>query len=149
MLRGSPQSLTLPCNSPTAGRARDLLGRGLRRERLMSDSSSTSTTDRIRALNDALRQGDTSLGKIVLTSGVQALVNEFVETALKAVAAFSDFSPDNDPYGEHDFGAVEVDGEKLFFKIDYYDPTLTMHASDPSDPKVTHRVLTIMLASEY
>ena len=115
----------------------------------MSDSSSTSTAGRIRALNDALRQGDLSLGTIVLTSGVQASGSEFVETALKAVASFSDFSPDNDPYGEHDFGAVEVDGEKLFFKIDYYDPTLTMHTSDPADPKVTRRVLTIMLASEY
>jgi hypothetical protein len=115
----------------------------------MPDNSSTATADRVRALNDALRHGNLSLGTIVLTSGVQASGIEFVETALKAVASFSDFSLDNDSYGEHDFGSVEVDGEKLFFKIDYYDPTLTMHTSDPSDPEVTRRVLTIMLASEY
>ncbi|MEQ8399699.1 MAG: DUF3768 domain-containing protein [Roseitalea porphyridii] len=50
---------------------------------------------------------------------------------------------------EHDFGALMVEGERLFFKIDYYDSTLTMGSSDPADPAVTCRVMTVMLASEY
>jgi hypothetical protein len=59
------------------------------------------------------------------------------------------FHRSNDPHEEHDFGAFEVDGEKLFFKIDYYDQDLKCHSPDPSDPKVTRRVITLMLASEY
>jgi hypothetical protein len=37
----------------------------------------------------------------------------------------------------------------IFFKIDYYDRTLTAHSPDPADPAVTRRVITVMLASEY
>jgi hypothetical protein len=55
----------------------------------------------------------------------------------------------NDPHEEHDFGAFEVEGHKIFFKIDYYDATLTCHSPDASDPAVTKRVITIMLAEEY
>jgi Protein of unknown function (DUF3768) len=62
---------------------------------------------------------------------------------------YDDFCHENDPYEEHDFGAFEVDGRTIFFKIDYFDPTLTCHSSDPADPNVTHRVIRIMLAEEY
>ena len=43
----------------------------------------------------------------------------------------------------------EAEGETIFFKIDYYDRTLTCHSPDPADPAVTERVITIMLADEY
>ena len=53
-------------------------------------------------------------------------------------------------YGiEHDFGSFEADGHTIFFKIDYYDETLSVHSPDASDPAVTKRVITIMLAEEY
>jgi hypothetical protein len=55
----------------------------------------------------------------------------------------------NDPWGEHDFGAVEIDGEKVFFKIDYYTPDLSAGSENPANEGCTHRVMTIMLASEY
>jgi hypothetical protein len=37
------------------------------------------------------------------------------------VETFGSFTPDNDPHGEHDFGAFEHAGHKIFWKIDYYD----------------------------
>ena len=103
----------------------------------------------IRRLNDALRTGNCTDGTIVVTSGVNDRGPEFVRVASEAVKAFSDFTPDNDPHNEHDFGTVEVDGEKLFFKLDYFNLGMTAHSPDPADPCVTRRVLTIMLASEY
>ena len=68
---------------------------------------------------------------------------------LKAVQAFDKFSPDNDPHGEHDFGVIAHEGERVFFKIDYYDKNLEGGSEDPADPAQTTRVLTIMLAHEY
>ena len=68
---------------------------------------------------------------------------------LSAIAAFDGFDPGDDPYGEHDFGALTVEGERIFFKIDYLDRSLTGHSPDPADPTVTARVLTIMLAEDY
>jgi hypothetical protein len=52
-------------------------------------------------------------------------------------------------YGEHDFGEFEAYGERLSFKIDYFDQALNMHSPDPADPAVTTRVITVMLAEEY
>tara|TARA_Y100000815_G_C12948051_1_gene351839 strand:- start:59 stop:265 length:207 start_codon:yes stop_codon:yes gene_type:complete len=68
---------------------------------------------------------------------------------MKAVAEFNDFTSDNDPYGEHDFGTLTVGGRRINWKIDYYDNDLKYGSPDPADPSVTTRVLTIMLASEY
>lgn len=112
----------------------------------------SKTSTKTASLNDAFRKSptDRSLGKTYMTDGVSALGPEFVARAISAVAAFDKFTADNDPYGEHDFGAFNLDGEKLFWKIDYYskdDPDLG--SEDPSDPLKTARVLTIMLAEEY
>ncbi|MEM8576018.1 MAG: DUF3768 domain-containing protein [Pseudomonadota bacterium] len=114
-----------------------------------TSNKSDARTARIRELNDALRRGDCRNGKIVITSGVHERGETFLAQVTKAVSDFTDFTPDNDPHGEHDFGAFEVDGENLFFKLDYYDRDLQWHSPDAADPNVTVRVLTIMLASEY
>ena len=105
-------------------------------------------TARIRALNDELRQ-HLSGGMAVITVGVAALGPAAVERIVKTIAVFDDFCHANDPHEEHDFGSFEADGQKIFFKIDYFDRDLSMHSPDPADPNVTERVITIMLAEEY
>lgn len=108
-----------------------------------------SRTEIIRALNDALRQGNDPNGRVLVTQGVLAAGEAFVKDVIQAVQAFHTFGPDNDPHGEHDFGALPVAGRKIYFKIDYYDRALAGGSPDPADPGVTTRVLTIMLADEY
>ena len=108
----------------------------------------TTKTEAIRMLNDELRQ-NLSAGTALITVGVVALGADAVARIVKTIAVYDDFCHANDPYEEHDFGSFEVDGNKLFFKIDYFNSTLTVHSPDPSDPAVTKRVITIMLAEEY
>jgi hypothetical protein len=108
----------------------------------------TTKTEAIRALNDDLRQ-NLSAGTALITPGIAALGAEAVARIVKTIAIYDDFCHANDPYEEHDFGSFEVDGHTIFFKIDYYDSTLTVHSPDPSDPAVTKRVITILLAQEY
>ena len=110
--------------------------------------SEKTQADAIRDLNDKFRRTMTG-GALMLTAGIVALGAESQARIIAAVQAFDAFTPDNDPYGEHDFGNVEVDGEKIFFKFDYFDPNHAMHSDDPADPSKTERVLTIMLANEY
>src|SRR5258706_842455 len=107
-----------------------------------------SKTARIRALNDELRQHLTG-AMAVITPGVAARGPEAVQRIVKTIAVFDDFCHANDPHDEHDFGSFEADGHTVFFKIDYYDKTLSVHSPDASDPVVTERVITIMLANEY
>ena len=106
-------------------------------------------TARIRELNDQYRRFGRGNGRTVVTRGIAAEGPDFVAKALASVRAFDAFSPDNDPWGEHDFGALTLDGRKLFWKIDYYDATLTAGSEDPADEARTCRVLTVMLAEEY
>ncbi len=110
--------------------------------------SATSRTHRIRDLNDAFR---TTLegGRCIFTPGVSDLGIPFSTAALAAVRTFSEFTADNDPYGEHDFGVFQIGEERLFWKIDYYDLSLEYGSKDPADTSQTKRVLTIMLAEEY
>lgn len=104
---------------------------------------------RIQRLNTALRQGQGDHITIVITASLKAKDTEFLLRVQQSVASFDQFNHDNDPHGEHDFGAFEIDGEKLFWKVDYFDIELQRHSPDPANPAITHRVLTIMFASEY
>jgi hypothetical protein len=111
-------------------------------------SGSCVKAARIRRLNDELRCKATG-GRIVTTKGLQALGTGGITEVLTAVSRFDDFTDDNDPWGEHDCATLTVSGRKVLFKIDYYDLSLTWHSPDASDPAVTQRVLTVMLAEEY
>lgn len=110
---------------------------------------SMTSSNRIRDLNDAMRRAGPACGHWMMTQGVKAEGPVFMLLATKAVQTFSDFTPDNDPYGERDFGAFDLAGRRIFWKIDCYDRDLRSGSNDPSDPSITCRVLTIMLASEY
>ena len=118
------------------------------------NSSDTDTaapderTLKIQALNDQLRTS-CSGGRLLITGGIRALGDESVMRVLRAVRDFDKFNVDNDPYGEHDFGSLQHDGQTVLWKIDYYDKSLTYGSPDPADPAVTSRVLTVMLAADY
>jgi Protein of unknown function (DUF3768) len=107
-----------------------------------------SRTDLIRAINDRCRAR--FLGcVVVVTAAFDALPAELKAKVLSTVRTFQDFDGGNDPYHEHDFAALTVDGQAFMFKFDYYAPDMRHGSDDPSDVEKTRRVLTIMLASDY
>jgi hypothetical protein len=111
-----------------------------------------SDHERIRALNDDMRcagPGGPPGDRWLLTAGVVGLGPVEARQAVEAVKAFDAFDGHNDPYGEHDFGVFDLLGERLFWKIDYYNLTLDGGSPDATDSSVTVRILMVMLASEY
>lgn len=90
-----------------------------------------------------------SKGTFCLTSGIRALGAECVREIINIVRHFNNFNVDNDPYGEHDFGAFYYRGRQIFFKIDNYDREFLYLSPDVSNPRLTNKVLTVMLAEEY
>lgn len=109
---------------------------------LMPSSEQAPSPNPIAERNDDFRR---TTREILLTIGAQALRD--VPGLIGAVRTFDSFTPDNDPYGEHDFGAIDWHTERTYWKIDYYDKTL----SGWEDPlsAACRRMLTVMLASEY
>ncbi len=119
------------------------------------DRQMRKETYSLREQNDAFRTDQALVSEriardqLVITRGVAAHGNAFIDRALQAVREFSDFTEDNDPWGEYDFGAFALDGVPLYWKIDSYDNELEYGSPDPRDPALTRRVLTILLAEEY
>lgn len=105
--------------------------------------------EKIKQLNDNFRRYGIGNGKILITSGVAALPYEDIFNVQQEVRQYEDFSPANDPYGEHDFGSFKYHKQKYFFKIDYFDMSGEFASPDPANPNLTLRVLTIMLSDEY
>ena len=103
---------------------------------------------RVRQLNDEARKFLTD-GHVFVTRGIAALPVEDQAAILERVRTYDDFTPANDPYREHDFGVFEHNGVSIFWKIDAYNLDLHYGSPDPADPRVTRRVLTVMLAGEY
>ena len=108
----------------------------------------TGCTCRIRELNDKLRTTMNG-GLVHMTNGIAALGLPTVNAIFQAVATFTAFTPDNDPWGAHDCAVMEIEGHRFIWKIDYYDRSRTCHSPDAADAKVTVRVLTVMLSAEY
>ena len=121
-----------------------------------------SQAEQIARLNDLARQAMGVASVVVATPGFLALPEIDQSRVRELIETFDAFTPDNDPYGERDFGAIYQCGQGLwsiarpaqvlqtvFWKIDAYDSDLRSGSDNPADPAVTRRVLTIMLASEY
>ncbi len=113
-------------------------------------------TLRIRELNDALRakfpRASAPSEKTLLTPAVAYAIREdelFGCALYDIIRRYCDFTDDNDPHGEHDMAFFECRGERVFWKIDYYDRACEYGSPDPADPAVTCRVLTIGLADDY
>lgn len=119
--------------------------------------SDEDRAQQIAALNDAARakvglfQTDkTGSGLVVFSQGIANLPAQVQAEICIRVRIFDDFDEENDPYGEHDFGSLEVTGAgEVFWKFDYYSNDRQHLSEDPTDPSKTFRVLTIMLAEEY
>lgn len=104
-------------------------------------------SNRVQILNDQFRQTLIG-GRVVMTAGVAAMEDDDRRALIDQVRRFDEFTPDNDPYGEHDFGSIDLGGCRYYWKIEYYDPALTCGSSDASDEAATERVLTLMRADE-
>lgn len=116
---------------------------------MSSDSDVPSDRSaRIAALNDAFRISGKG-GTVLATAGLTAHGEQFMSEVIAALRAFSSFTPDNDPHGEHDFGVLVIQGQRVFWKIDYYDQNQEYGSEDPTNPDITTRVLTLMLPEEY
>ena len=103
----------------------------------------------IATLNDQFRKTGVG-GQIVITTGIEAYSVYEKTQIFQAIQQFDQFTQENDPYGEHDFGKVTApDGQAVFWKIDYYDSQTEYGSPDPSDPAKTQRVMTVLLADEY
>lgn len=116
---------------------------------MMMDRQSSVWRARVRRLNDRFRCYGIGRGSLMVTAGIHEQGEAFVGAVLGKVQSFTAFDTSNDPHHEHDFGAFTEDGQRVFFKIDYYDLALEGHSPDAADPAQTHRVLTVMLACEY
>jgi hypothetical protein len=105
------------------------------------------SAEKIRELNDRFRS-TMSGGRVMFTADVDALPSDVKAMVIRRVATFSEFTPNNDPHKEHDFGSFALAGRKFFFKIDAYDANMEFGWEDPADPSKTTRVLTIIFSEE-
>ena len=107
----------------------------------MKPTEALTKAEQIAQRNDAFRKVET----MSVSQGVFNLQD--VLGLIRAVRDYKDFSEDNDPYGEHDFGSLIWEGQKIFWKIDYFDSAFEAWA-DPLSNEV-ERVLTVYLAEEH
>lgn len=105
----------------------------------------------IAKLNDLFRKspfdGELLHGQLYVTAGVNALPNELRQEALDGLMAFDTFTPDNDPWGEHDYGSFTLsNGQKVAFQFSYYADSTCKEAGDGSAN--CYRALVLMFPEE-
>ena len=107
---------------------------------------------RIREQNDAFRRTGQG-GQVFFTRGIDALPTWAQVSILTRVRTFDDFTEDNDPWQEHDYGSFDFlvghETHTIMWKIDYYDREFKNGSPEPANPVVTARVLTILLPHEW
>ena len=92
---------------------------------------------------------DAPEGTVVMTRAIAEMSVEFRFDLMARVREFSDFTYDADPHGWHEMGVIEIEDQRVWFKIDLYDLDYQMGSSVPEDPSHTRRVLTLMFPDEY
>ncbi|MGD1809612.1 DUF3768 domain-containing protein [Dapis sp. BLCC M126] len=102
----------------------------------------------IAKLNDRFRSGDKSLGEYRMSRQVLALPRKKQKELFKEIQDFSDFTPENDPKGQHEMGQVTLDGVEYIWKIDYLDTSMIMLSDVPEDINKTTRVLLVIRSDE-
>ena len=90
-------------------------------------------------------------GRMHVTRSLMEAGDGFMAEAVKATGEFETFEAENDPEGWHDFGAVTIRGETVFWKIDMFeaDSDFRYGAEAPDNPETTVRVLTVMMAHDW
>ena len=114
----------------------------------MSNNEEKERIAKIRNLNDQLRQ-TFSGGTLLLSRGIRSKSPKELCDILEGVKNFNNFTKDLDVYNEHDYLSFDYKGDKIIAKIDYYNNDCTYLSPDPANPDHTHRVMTIMTASDY
>jgi hypothetical protein len=112
----------------------------------MKSEPETVSPATIAEKNDQLRQTAPHLRlphRFVLSDEIAALPKDQLEWIIYKVKMFSDFNEKNDPHSERDFGELELQGQKIFWKFDYYDQHLKYFEENGI------RILTVMFAYEY
>lgn len=101
------------------------------------------------SITDSVKSSDVPPGKLVMTAGVAARSDAFRAELIGALIAYDTSDTDSDPYGLHEMGVLEIEGEKVWFKFDLYDENFEYRSEAPTDPSRTRRVLTLLFPSEY
>ncbi|MEP3921090.1 DUF3768 domain-containing protein [Ascidiaceihabitans sp.] len=111
----------------------------------------TRECSRIAEQNDAFRnrQAGGGQGQWVWTQAIDAEGADFLRACMQAVEAYDDFTEENDPFGTHEMGFMEVAGKKVWWKIDLYDRAFEGGSEEPTSLAHTRRVLTILFPSDY
>ena len=111
-------------------------------------SEKENRVQQIAETNDQVRQ-TVMRDRLMITSGIRRLSHDTQNKIFAAIETYDDFKPSNDPHKEHDFGSIKIDGNSVFWKVDYFDNDLEYHSPDVLNRSVTRRVLIVMLAEEY
>ena len=113
----------------------------------MDTETENVSPETIAAMNDGLRKCLPNPlpypHQATLTDEIAALPEDKIRTVLFLVREFNDFTEANDPHSEHDFGEFDFEGQKIFWKFDYYDKDMEHFKENGT------RVLMIMFAHEY